>query len=87
MTLKVDYQTNCHVPGLLTIVFNFNPETGGILICCEHDLITHNGSEGEYWALYDKYKVNANRDATSPIVSELQKVHCMIFSGEYNPKE
>jgi hypothetical protein len=23
VTLKVDYQTNCHAPGLLGIVFNF----------------------------------------------------------------
>jgi hypothetical protein len=73
VTLKVDYWTNCHAPGLLAIVFDFNPETGGILVCCECGEITHNMSEGEYWVPYDKYKVSASRDATLPIASELQK--------------
>ncbi len=69
--------------------FDFNPETGGILVCCEHGVIIHNGSEGEYWVPYDKYKVSASasRDAILPIASELQKVRNMILSGEYNPKE
>jgi hypothetical protein len=87
VTLKVVYQTNCHAPGLLAIIFDFKPETGGILVCCEHGVITHNRSEGEYWVPYDKYKVSASRDAILPIASELQKVRNMIYSGEYNPKE
>ena len=73
VTPKVDYQTNCHAPGLLAIVFDFNPETGGIMVCCECGVITHNRGEGEYWVPYDKYKVSASRDATLPIASELQK--------------
>ncbi len=86
-TLKVDYWTNCHVPGLLAIDFDFKPETGGILVCCECGEITHNMSEGEYWVPYDKCKVSASRDAILPIASELQKVCNMIYSGENNPKE
>jgi hypothetical protein len=84
--LKVDYRTNCHTR-TLAIVFDFNPETGGILVCCEHGIITHEKSKGEYWDAYDKYKVSASRDDRLPIVSELLKVHNMILSGEYNPKE
>jgi hypothetical protein len=85
VTLKVDYRTNCHAPGLLAIVFDFKPETGGIMVCCEHGVITHNGSEGEYWVPYYKDKVSASRDATLPIVPELQKVRNMIMSGDFNP--
>ncbi len=87
VTLKVDYRTNCHAPGLLAIVFDFKLETEGILVCCEHVLITHDGSVGEYWVPYDKYKVSASRDPTLPFAYELQKVRDMILSGEYNPKE
>jgi hypothetical protein len=69
------------------LFFDFNPKTGGILVCCEQGMITNGRSEGEYWFPHDKYKVIAIRDATLPIASELQKVHNMILSGEYNPKE
>ncbi len=85
VTLMVDYQTNCHAPGLVAIVFDFKPETGGIMVCCEHGVITHNGSEGDYWVPNDKYKVGASRDATLPIAPELQSVRDMILSGDFNP--
>ncbi len=86
VTLKVDYWTTCHAPGLLGIVFDFKPETGGIMVCCEHGVTTHDGSKGDYWVPYDKYKVSASSDATLPIAQELQSVRDMVLSGEYNPK-
>jgi hypothetical protein len=48
VTLKVDYWTNCHAPRLLGSVFDFKLETGGIMVCCEHGVITHNRSKGDY---------------------------------------
>jgi hypothetical protein len=43
VSLKVDYWTNCHAPGLLAIVVAVRKETGGIRVCCEHGVITHDG--------------------------------------------
>jgi len=43
VSLKVEYRTNCHAPGLMAIVFAVRKETGGIRVCCEHDVITHSG--------------------------------------------
>ena len=45
VSLKVDYWTNCHAPGLLAIVFAARKETGGKMVCCEHSIITHDGSK------------------------------------------
>ena len=86
VTLKVDYRTNCHAPGLLAIVFDFRKETGGIMVCCEHGIITHDGSAGDYWVPYDKYKVIASSTASLPIALELQSVRDMVLEGTYNTK-
>ncbi len=56
------------------------------MVCCDHGVITHDGSKGKYWVPYDKYKVSASSNATLPIAQELQSVHDIVLSGEYNPK-
>ncbi len=33
VTLQVDYRVHCHAPGLLEIVFDFKPESGGVCVC------------------------------------------------------
>ena len=55
VTLKVDYRTHNHAPGLLGVVYAFKAESGGILVCCEHGIITHDGSKSQYWVPVDKY--------------------------------
>jgi hypothetical protein len=48
VSLKVDYCTHCHVQGLLAIVYRFQANSGGILVCCEHGIITHDGTSNDY---------------------------------------
>jgi hypothetical protein len=50
VSLKVDYCTHSHAQGLLAIIYRAK-ETGGILVCCEHGVITHSGTKGDYWVL------------------------------------
>jgi hypothetical protein len=57
VSLKVDYRTHSHVQGLLAIVYEMKESTGGILVCCEHRVITHDGSRKDYWVPYDKYDI------------------------------
>ena len=40
VTLKVDYRTHSHAQGLFAIIFDVK-KTGGILVCCNHGVITH----------------------------------------------
>jgi hypothetical protein len=49
MSLKVEYRTHCHAQGLLAIVYRFQENSGGILVCCEHEIITHDGTSNDYW--------------------------------------
>ncbi len=44
VSLNVDYPTHSHAQGLLTIVYETQESTCGILVCCEHGVITHDGS-------------------------------------------
>jgi hypothetical protein len=44
VSLKVDHRTHCHAQGLLAIVYRFQENSGGILVCCEHGIITHDGT-------------------------------------------
>jgi hypothetical protein len=49
VSLKVDYPTHSsHVQGLLAIVYEMKESTGDILVCCEHGVITHDGSRKDY---------------------------------------
>ncbi len=48
VTLKVNGRTYYNPEGLVTIGYQVNPRTGGIKTCCEHGIITHDGSAGVY---------------------------------------
>jgi len=68
VSLKVDYRTHSHVQGLLATVYEMKECTpGGILVCCEHGVITHDRSRKDYWVPYDKYDVKARAQDTCPI--------------------
>ena len=84
VSLKVDYCTHSHAQGLIAIVYAVK-ETGGILVCCDHGVITHSGSKGNYWVPVDKYSVVAAKDQNIPIPAGLQAVQELVLSGEYNP--
>ncbi len=81
VSLKVDYQTHCHAQGLLAIVYRFQENSGGILICCEHGIITHDGTKNDYWVPYNKYRVIAWNDTTFPIYNNLQVMRDKVLAG------
>jgi hypothetical protein len=82
VSLKVDYRTHCHAQRLLA-VYRFQENSCGILICCEHGIITHDGTSNDYWVPYDKYKVIAQNDTTFPISDKLQVVHDKVLAGNF----
>jgi hypothetical protein len=84
VVLKVDYRTHSHAQGLMAIVYEINESTGGILVCCEHGVVTHDGSRKDYWVPYDKYDVKARAQDTSPIEEALQSVRNLVLEGKYN---
>ena len=53
VTLKVDYRVHCHALGLLGIVYDFLPDSGGVCVCCEHGVVTHDESKKPYYVPYD----------------------------------
>ncbi len=79
--LKVDYQTHCCAQGLLAIVYQFQENSGGILVCCEHGVVTHDESSKDYWVTYDKYRVIARNDVTFPISNNLQVMRDKVLAG------
>ncbi len=82
--LKVDYRTHSHAQGLLAIVYEMKESTGGILVCCQHGVITHDGSRKDYWVPYDKYTINATAQDTCPIEDALQSARNLVLEGRYN---
>ncbi len=81
--LQVDYCTHCHAQGLLAIVYDFHTDTGGVLVVCEHGIITHDGSCNNCWVPYDKYKVVASKDNTFPLHTNLQSVRDIVLAGNF----
>jgi hypothetical protein len=63
----------------MAIVYEMNESTGGILVCCEHGVVTHDGSRKDYWVPYDKYFVKARAQNTSPIEEALQSVRTWFW--------
>ena len=56
VTLQVDYRTHYNPEGLVAIVFDVQPRTGGIKVCCQHGVITHDGGKGDYWVMILKFE-------------------------------
>jgi hypothetical protein len=83
VSLKVDYPTDCHAQGLLAIVYRFQANSGGILVCCKHGIVTHDGSSKDYSVPYDKYRVIATNDSIFPISKKLQAVRDKVLAGNF----
>ena len=83
VSLKVDYRTHCHVQGLLAIVYRFQENSGGILVCCENGIITHDGTSNDYWVPCNKYRVIARNDTTFPISDKLQAMQVKVLPGYF----
>jgi hypothetical protein len=83
MFLKVDCRTHCHAQELLTIVYRFQENSGGILVCCEHGIITHDRTSNDYWVPYVKYRVIAWNDVTFPISNNLQVMRDKVLAGSF----
>ncbi len=77
VTLKVDYRTQYNPEGLIAIVYDVMP-TGGIHVCCKHGVITHDGSNGDYWAGADLYSIKASAGMFIPLPDKLAKVRQMV---------
>ena len=61
--------------------------TGGILVCCEHGIITHDGSVKDYWVPADKYRVVAKYDEKIPLTDGLHQVRNLVLTGTFNPTD
>jgi hypothetical protein len=83
VSLKADYCTHSHAQGLLAIIYEVNERTGAILVCCQHRVITHDGTRGDYWVLYDKYLIVAKANKVVPIQTELQEVWNLVLNIGY----
>ena len=83
VSLKVDYHTNCHAQGLLAIVYRFQENSGGILVCWEHGIITHDRSSKDYWVPCNTYRVIAGYDSTFPVSKKLQAVRDKVSAGNF----
>ena len=87
VTLQVDYRTCYNPEGLVAIVYDVQPRTGGVRVCCQHGVITHDGSKGNYWVPADKYVVKALVGTFLPIPDDLAQVRKMVEDGEFMEKE
>jgi hypothetical protein len=83
VSLKVDYHTNCHAQRLLAIVYRFQENSGGILVCCEHGIITHDGTSNNYWVPNDNYRVIAQNNTTFPIFNKIQAMRDKVLADYF----
>jgi hypothetical protein len=51
------------------------------MVCCEHGIVTHDGTSNDYWVPYDKYRVIAQNDVTFPISNNLQVKCDKVLAG------
>jgi len=87
VTLKVDYRTFYNPEGLVAIVYEFNPRTGGIKTCCEHGVITHDGSQGVYVVAVDRYMLNAPAGTYIPLPEKLAEVRKKVEDGLFDERK
>ncbi len=53
------------------------------MVCCEHGIVTHDGTSNDYWVPYDKYRVIAWNDMTFPISNNLQVMRDKVLAGSF----
>jgi hypothetical protein len=87
VTLQVDYRTHYNPEGLVAIVYAVQPRTGGIKVCCQHGVITHDGGKGDYWVPADKYIVKAPVGTFLPLPDDLAQVRKMVEDGLFIEEE
>ena len=85
--LEVDGRTYQNSEGLVAIVYQVNPRTGGIKTCCEHGIITHDGSAGVYDVPVDRYSINAPAGTYVPLPEKLAEVHKKVEDGLFDAKK
>lgn len=84
VSLQVDYRTHYNPEGLVAIVYDVQPRTGGIKVCCQHGVITHDGGKGDYWVPADKYILKAEVGMFLPLPDDLAKVRKSVEDGIFN---
>lgn len=82
VTLKVDYRTHSHAQGLVAIVYKCT-ETGSACVCCESGVLTHDGSQGDYYVPSDKFVISAGAGESAVLPVKLQEVRDDIMRGVY----
>ncbi len=87
VSLQVNYRTHYNPEGLVAIVYDVNPKTGGIKVCCQHGVITHDGGKGHYWVPADKYIIRAPVGMLLPLSDDLAQVRKMIEEGIFDGEE
>ncbi len=87
VTLKVDFRTHSHANGLLAVIYDVKEGTGGILVCCEHGVITHSGTKGDYWVPYNMYKVVVKRGDNVPLTEAMMALRVKVLMGQYVPED
>ncbi len=45
VSLNVDHRTHSRAQGFLVLVYEMKESTGGLLVCCDHGVITHYGTK------------------------------------------
>jgi hypothetical protein len=84
VSLQVDYRTHYNPEGLVAIVYDVQPRTGGIKVCCQHGVITHDGGKGDYWVPADKYILKAQVGMFLPLPDDLAQVRKTVEDGIFN---
>jgi hypothetical protein len=87
VTLQVDYRTCYNPEGFVAIVFDVQPRTGGVRVCCQHGVITHDGGKGDNWVPADKYVVQAPVGTYLGLPDDLRDVHKMVEDGLFIERE
>lgn len=82
VTLKVDHRVHSHPYGLLGVVYKA-ADSGGILVVCEHGIITSSGSSKDFWVPNDQYRVVALAGDKAVITTKLQEVREAVINGSY----
>ena len=85
VSLQVDYRTCYNPEGLVAIVYDVQPLSGGIKVCCQHGVITHDGGKEDYWVPADKYILKAPVGMFLPLLDDLAQVCKIVEDGLFNP--
>ena len=83
VTISLDKRDFANATGVRAVVYDVKNDTGGILACCEHGIISLDDNK-DFWIPYDRYGVTSSPNADSVLTDDLAPIREEVLKSSFD---